>query len=65
MVSNKMFPTIEGDQVSLSGTRVREMLVKGERPLQEFTRPEIAVGHALRESNVWSNQTSCWIDISS
>ncbi len=42
MVSNKTFPTIEGDQVSLSGTKVREMLVKGERPPQEFTRPEIA-----------------------
>lgn len=42
MVSNKTFPTIEGDQVSLSGTKVREMLVKGERPPVEFTRPEIA-----------------------
>lgn len=42
MVSNKTFPTIEGDQVSLSGTKVREMLLKGERPPEEFTRPEIA-----------------------
>lgn len=42
MVSNKTFPTIEGDQVSLSGTKVREMLVAGERPPAEFTRPEIA-----------------------
>lgn len=42
MVSNKTFPTIEGDQVSLSGTKVREMLVAGQRPPAEFTRPEIA-----------------------
>lgn len=42
MVSNKTFPKIEGDQVSLSGTKVREMLVRGERPPVEFTRPEVA-----------------------
>lgn len=41
-MSNKTFPTIEGDQVSLSGTKVREMLLKGERSPQEFTRPDIA-----------------------
>ncbi|MBI5866186.1 MAG: hypothetical protein HZB38_17085 [Planctomycetes bacterium] len=28
--------------VSLSGTAVREMLAKGQRPPVEFTRPEIA-----------------------
>jgi len=42
MVSRKTFPVIEGDQIFLSGTKVREMLVKGERPPIEFTRPEIA-----------------------
>jgi len=42
MVSGKTFPTIDGDQVSLSGTKVREMLVAGQRPPVEFTRPEVA-----------------------
>ncbi len=42
MVSGKTFPKIEGDQIFLSGTKVREMLQKGERPPEEFTRPEIA-----------------------
>ncbi len=42
MVSEKTFPNIEGDRVSLSGTKVREMLVAGQRPPVEFTRPEIA-----------------------
>ncbi|MGD2111684.1 MAG: sulfate adenylyltransferase [Phycisphaerae bacterium] len=42
MVSGKTFPKIEGDQIFLSGTKVREMLTKGERPPAEFTRPEIA-----------------------
>ena len=42
MVSNKTFPEIEGDRIFLSGTKVREMLQKGERPPVEFTRPEVA-----------------------
>ena len=42
MVSKKTFPTIEGDQIFLSGTKVRDMLSRGERPPAEFTRPEIA-----------------------
>jgi len=42
MVSGKTFPKIEGDQIFLSGTKVREMLLRGERPPVEFTRPEIA-----------------------
>ena len=42
MVSGKTFPTIEGDQIFLSGTKVRDMLRRGERPPAEFTRPEIA-----------------------
>jgi len=42
MVSGKTFPKLEGDQVFLSGTKVRELLKKGERPPEEFTRPETA-----------------------
>ena len=42
MVSEKTFPMIDGDRVVLSGTKVREMLQRGERPPPEFTRPEIA-----------------------
>ena len=42
MVSGKTFPKIEGDQIFLSGTKLREMLVKGERPPIEFTRSEVA-----------------------
>jgi sulfate adenylyltransferase len=42
MVTSKTFPKIEGDQVTLSGTAVRDMLARGERPPLEFTRPEVA-----------------------
>lgn len=42
MVSSKTFPKIKGDQIFLSGTKVREMLTRGERPPAEFTRPEVA-----------------------
>lgn len=42
MVSGKTFPKIEGDQVFLSGTKVRDMLAAGERPPGEFSRPEVA-----------------------
>jgi sulfate adenylyltransferase len=42
MVSQKSYPKIEGDIVNLSGTAVREMLARGERPPVEFTRPEVA-----------------------
>jgi len=42
MVSGKTFPKIEGDQIFLSGSKVREMLTRGERPPAEFTRPEVA-----------------------
>lgn len=42
MVSAKTFPKIQGDQVFLSGTKVRAMLAEGEKPPAEFTRPEVA-----------------------
>jgi sulfate adenylyltransferase len=42
MVSSKTFPKLEGDQIFLSGTKVRELLEKGERPPVEFSRPEVA-----------------------
>ncbi len=42
MVSGKTFPKIQGDQIFLSGTKVRELLQKGERPPIEFTRSEVA-----------------------
>ncbi len=42
MVSSKTFPKLEGDQIFLSGTKVREMLKNGQRPPMEFSRPEVA-----------------------
>ncbi len=42
MVSGKTYPKIEGDIINLSGTAVRELLFKGERPPAEFSRPEVA-----------------------
>ncbi|MED5330788.1 MAG: sulfate adenylyltransferase [Planctomycetota bacterium] len=43
MASDKTAAATEGsDKIFLSGTALRDMLQKGERPPEEFTRPEVA-----------------------
>ena len=42
MASTKSSPASNDQKIFLSGTKVREMLVNGERPPVEFSRPEVA-----------------------
>jgi sulfate adenylyltransferase len=53
MASYKTCPHTDEDRLLLSGTKVREMLRRGELPPPEFTRPELAeiLVRAMKENN--------------
>ncbi|OGO81340.1 MAG: sulfate adenylyltransferase [Clostridiales bacterium GWC2_40_7] len=41
IASDKTCPHMEDDRLSISGSRLREMLSRGERPPESFSRPEV------------------------
>jgi sulfate adenylyltransferase len=53
MATPKSSPASPDERLFLSGTKVREMLARGEQPPVEFTRPEVAeiLMKAYRESD--------------
>ncbi len=42
MATTKTSPSLPAERIHLSGTKVREMLCRGEMPPTEFSRPEVA-----------------------